>query len=200
MVVGLFTFSCWLLARDCCQLLKAVTLHVALSQHGSFLLQGWQKGHNPSFSSFYFIISGSPWIISLFINSTIFKRNPRCQKHFVGCYWSINQGLSSQIVQGERETTMEQGRKGWAKCEWECKRWGHTPMGHSQGTIPGCSDIGSSWKCGPKLFRSCWVRGIFHFLSEPRFIFIFSIMVYYRIWNIVPCAAQYDLVFYPFYI
>ena len=140
------------------------------------------------------------FFFSLFINSTIFKRNPRCQKHFAGCYWSISQGLSSQIAQGERETTTEQGRKRWAKCEWECKRGGYTPMGHSQGTIPGCSDIGSSWKHGPKLFRSCWVGGIFHFLSEPRFIFIFSVMVYYRILNIVPCGAQYDLVVYPFYI
>lgn len=73
-------------------------------------------------------------------------------------------------------------------------------MGHSQGTIPGCSDIGSNWKRGPKLFRSCWVGGIFHFLSEPRFIFIFSVMVYYRILNIFPCGTQYDLVVYPFYI
>ena len=82
----------------------------------------------------------------------------------------------------------------------ENARWGYTPVGHSQGTIPGCSDLGSSLKCGPKLFRSCWVGGVFHFLSEPRFIFIFSIMAYYRILNIVPCVVQCDLVVYPFYI
>ena len=32
------------------------------------------------------------------------------------------------------------------------------------------------------------------------FFIFFSIIVYYRILNIVPCAIQQDLVVYPFYI
>lgn len=48
---------------------------MALSWHGSFLLQGWQRnlspqeGLNPSFKGFYLIKSGPPWKISLFVNS-----------------------------------------------------------------------------------------------------------------------------------
>ena len=32
------------------------------------------------------------------------------------------------------------------------------------------------------------------------YIYIFSIMVYYRTWNIAPCAIQQDLDVHPFYI
>ena len=39
------------------------------------------------------------------------------------------------------------------------------------------------------LSRSCWVAGVFYFIRTRAYLF-FSIMVYYRIWNIVPCALQ----------
>ena len=61
MVAGLlFTFSCWLLARDCCQLPQAAALHMALSPHGSFLLQGWQKGTVPLSVAFTLLYLAHP--------------------------------------------------------------------------------------------------------------------------------------------
>ena len=53
-----------------------------------------------------------------------------------------------------------------------------------------------SFRCTAKWFS---YTHIYTHILTFSFIF-FSIMVYHRILNIVPCAIQYDLVVYPFYI